>query len=197
MYAYIKGVLEEIHERSVVIDVGGIGYSISVPGSVISGLPQQGEKIKLFTYMHLREDMQDLYGFIEKEEKEFFIKLISVSGIGPKVALNMLSVYNGMQLVGAILTEDIKLLSTVPGIGKKTAGRLVLELRDKVDSTALNFRTSSTPLPRGSIHFEALEALQGLGYSAVDAENALKGIEGQDAAELIKWALKNLDSSRR
>lgn len=197
MYAYIKGSLAEIEDQAVVIETNGIGYLISVPGSVIARLPQQGESLKLYTYMHLREDIQDLYGFIEKEERAFFMKLISVSGIGPRVALNMLSAFDSRQLATAILTSDSKLLATIPGIGKKTAERLILELKDKVDKTLLDLRSPSGPIPRGSSFFEAMEALQGLGYSAIDAERALQGVEGQDAGELIKEALKNLDNRKR
>lgn len=198
MYAYIKGLFAEAGNQHVVLEANGIGYLLYVPNTVISGLPQQGDVIKLFTYMHLREDIQELYGFSDKEDKLFFEKLISVSGVGPKVALNMLSAYSRVQLATAIMTGDSKLLSTVPGIGKKTAERIILELKDKLDKAALVAQAGSDfPAVQGSIHFEALEALQGLGYSAADAENALRGLEGNDASELIRLALKNLDNRNR
>ncbi|HOB20416.1 MAG TPA: Holliday junction branch migration protein RuvA, partial [Candidatus Atribacteria bacterium] len=132
MYAYIKGTLEEVGNQQVILEANGIGYLIYVPNTVISDLPGQGEATKLFTYMHLREDVQELYGFLDEEDKLFFEKLITVSGIGPKAALNMLSSYSRLQLATAILTGDSKLLSTVPGVGRKTADRIILELKDKL-----------------------------------------------------------------
>ncbi len=198
MYAYIKGTLAEVGNQQVILEAHGIGYLIYVPNTVITDLPRQGEAAKLYTYMHLREDAQELYGFIDEEDKLFFDKLISVSGIGPKVALNMLSSYSRAQLAMAILTGDSRLLSTVPGVGKKTADRIILELKDKLDKAALAEKAGEgLPTARGSIYFEALEALQGLGYSAADAEDALRGLEGKDASDLIRQALRSLDNRNR
>lgn len=195
MYAYISGILEELDSQRVVIDVNGIGYSVFVPGSILQRLPSIGGRIKLFTYMHLREDCQDLYGFLEKEEKQFFEKLITVSGVGPKAALGMLSAFSVQQLAIAIVTGDRKILCNAPGIGRKTADRIILELQDKIDKNSIGIpKSTSSPIHKWTDErMEALEALQALGYSAADAEQALSGLEEKDTSTLIRLALKNLD----
>jgi len=131
MFAYIKGRLEEIYSKKVVIDAGGIGYEITVPTSLISKLPEKGSVVKLYTYFYVREDAQELYGFYEREDKSIFEKLITVSGIGPKVAMALLSNLSASQLALAIVTGDLKTLCSAPGVGKKTAQRMVLELKEK------------------------------------------------------------------
>ncbi|HHU77445.1 MAG: Holliday junction branch migration protein RuvA [Caldicoprobacterales bacterium] len=195
MYAYISGILEELDSQRVVIDVNGIGYSVFVPGSILQRLPSIGGRIKLFTYMHLREDCQDLYGFLEKEEKQFFEKLITVSGVGPKAALGMLSAFSVQQLAIAIVTGDRKTLCNAPGIGRKTADRIILELQDKIDKNSIGIpKSTSSPIHKWTDErMEALEALQALGYSSADAEQALSGLEEKDTSTLIRLALKNLD----
>ena len=129
MYAYISGMLEEFESQNVVIEANGVGYRIFVPGSILQRLPSLGEKTKLYTYLNIREDAQELYGFLEKEEKQFFEKLITVTGIGPKVALGMLSVHSVQQLAIAMATGDRQALCRAPGIGKNTAEGSILELQ--------------------------------------------------------------------
>ena len=200
MYAYISGTLEEMDSQQVVLEANGIGYRIFVPGLIIQRLPSRGNRVKLFTYLHLREDCQDLYGFLEKEEKQFFEKLITVSGVGPKVALGMLSTQPVNQLALAIVTGDRSTLCRAPGIGKKTAERLILELKDKIDNDAIKLpnAASSTANRWTNERTEALEALQSLGYPSAEAEAALLGLEDdKDASTLIRLALKNLDNRRR
>ena len=195
MYAYIRGILEEVDNQRVVVEANGVGYLIFVPNSVLHRLPPAGERIRLFTYFHLREDTQELYGFLEQEEKRFFEKLITVSGVGPKAALGMLSAFSARQLATAIVTGDRKLLCTAPGIGKKTAERILLELKDKIDQNALA-EGGAAPVPTvqwNEERMEALEALQALGYPAAEAEHALAGVQETDPSELVRLALKNMD----
>ena len=195
MYAYIRGILEEVDNQRVVVEANGVGYLIFVPNSVLHRLPPTGERIRLFTHFHLREDTQELYGFLEQEEKRFFEKLITVSGVGPKAALGMLSAFSARQLATAIVTGDRKLLCTVPGIGKKTAERILLELKDKIDQDVLTAGGAApTPTVRwNEERMEALEALQALGYPAAEAEHALAGVQSGDPSELVRLALKNMD----
>lgn len=199
MYAYISGTLEELDSQQAVVDVNGIGYRIFVPGSIIQRMPSKGSRVKLFTYLHLREDCQDLYGFLEKEEKQFFEKLITVSGVGPKAALGMLSTHPVSQLALAIVTGDRNTLCAAPGIGKKTADRIILELKDKIDKDAISLPDTGFSSGRlwSNERMEALEALQALGYPAVEAKRALSGLEEQDVSALIRLALKKLDNRRR
>lgn len=199
MYAYIQGILEEVENQRIVVDANGVGYLIFVPNSILNKLPPRGEKVKLYTYFHLREDVQELYGFLEKEEKQFFEKLITVSGVGPKAALNMLSAYTGRQLAVAIVTGDRRLLCTAPGIGKKTAERIILELKDKIDNEAITSQGADpAPITRwNNERMEALEALQALGYPAAEAEKALIGLEEKDPSELVRLALKNIGNRAR
>lgn len=195
MYAYISGLLEEIDSNHVVIETNGIGYRIFVPGLILQRLPSRGSRIKLFTYLHLREDCQDLYGFLEKEERRFFEKLITVSGVGPKVALGMLSTLSASQLAFAIISGDRKTLCKAPGIGKKTAERIILELQDKIDKDTIQVPDAGPAFSRWTNErLEALEALQALGYDAAEAESALAGLEEKDPSALIRLALKNLDN---
>ncbi len=195
MYAYIRGILEEVDNQRVVVEANGVGYLIFVPNSVLHRLPPTGERIRLFTHFHLREDTQELYGFLEQEEKRFFEKLITVSGVGPKAALGMLSAFSARQLATAIVTGDRKLLCTAPGIGKKTAERILLELKDKIDQDVLaEGGTASVPTVQwNEERMEALEALQALGYPAAEAEHALAGVQSGDPSELVRLALKNMD----
>lgn len=198
MFAYIKGIFEEIENNQVVIDVNGVGYSIMVPESVIPKLPQIGEALKLYTYFQVREDGQELYGFLNKKEKQLFEKLLTVTGIGPKVATGILSVLSPEQVATAIITGDEKTLCSAPGIGKKSAQRLILELKDKLDNSFITLPQTSRVAPVSSDKMEALQALSSLGYQQFEAERALSGIDRSitDTSDLIRLALKNLDSRR-
>ena len=198
MFAYIRGRLEEIHTNKVVIDVGGIGYEITVPSSLISKLPEQGSVVKLYTYLNVREDVQELYGFYGKEDKSIFEKLITVSGIGPKVAMGILSTLSASQLAVAIVTGDIKTLCTAPGVGKKTAQRIVLELKEKIDKEEI-IQPPEPEMPSAAQDHthEVVQALIALGYNSSEAMEALSSIEdkNQDVSTLIRLALKALDKS--
>lgn len=196
MFAYIKGSLEEIHSNKVIIDVGGVGYEIIVPSSLISRLPEQGSIVKLYTYFNVREDAQELYGFYQKEDKSIFEKLITVSGIGPKVAIGLLATLSASQLAAAIVTGDIKTLCTAPGIGKKTAQRIVLELKEKIDKEeiAQQSETKMLAAEKDDTH-EVIQALIALGYKPSEAREALASIQDkkQDVPTLIRLSLKVLD----
>lgn len=193
MIAFIKGKLADIQAGSVIIDVGGIGYKVQVPLSLQYRLPAAGSELMLHTSLVVREDSFSLYGFQGENELAFFLKLLNVSGVGPRGALAILSIYTPAELGRAIAGEDIASLTRAPGIGKKTAARIVLELKDKVSDL---FDTSD---PRNIVigrEVDALEALEALGYSAVEARRAVKeaqaGLENPPVEELVKNALRLL-----
>ncbi len=184
-------------QQQIILDVNGIGYSVIVPTSLIPNLPSKGTEIKLYVYLAVRQDGLELYGFIDKEERILFEKLISVSGIGPKGAISMLSVLTPTQLALAIATGDIKTLSTAPGVGKKTSQRIILELKEKIDKAFLsNSKPSYDELivADGPMK-EAIQALIALGYQANDARRALDSVDSpnEDTSTLVRLALKALD----
>jgi|LSQX01.1.fsa_nt_gb Holliday junction DNA helicase RuvA len=196
MFAYIKGTLEEVHPQKVVLEVDGIGYEIMVPESILPKLPETGSQIKLYTYFNVREDIQELYGFYNREEKSIFEQLITVSGIGPKVSMAILSVLTPAQLALAIVTDDVKTLCTAPGVGKKTAQRMVLELKEKINHEELIGQgdpdSGDSTMGRQN---EVVEALVALGYQPQEARQAFNAIENkeQDVSTMIRLSLKMLD----
>lgn len=197
MISYLRGTLIENTIEYTVLEVGGIGYKVLTPATVALSLNQTGSEIKLFTYLHVREDILQLYGFLQKEDLSSFELLLSVSGIGPKGALAILSFLSSERLYSAILNEDIGLLSKVPGIGKKTAQRMVLELKDKVKKLSTGTEVAGKEVPSLCEEFEddAIEALIALGYQrneAVKAVGKAKGLEYKNSQDLIKGALKEL-----
>lgn len=194
MIALIEGKLLEKSKGSVVISAGGVGYLISVPMSTLENLPDTGEIVSLRTYLYVREDTLHLYGFLTLQERGAFEKLISVSGLGPRGALAALSSLNPERLVLAIEQSQLSLLSRVPGIGKKTAERIVFELKGKL--------TDLIPLEvvagraRG-VGEEAISALVSLGYTDFQAENAVRKVlkdadEGIESGELVRRALTQI-----
>lgn len=202
MIASVKGKLEGVSADSVTIDVNGMGVEVIVPSSVINRLPRPYEDIKLHTYLHIREDAMQLFGFLDKEDLDFFKLLITVNGIGPKAAIAILSSMSTDVLTFAILSEDIKTIEKAQGIGAKTAKKLVLELKDKVgviNAKAVELRSDSSPfisLTIGSaIKEEASQVLEALGYSRTEAMKAITAIEITEemtSEDLVKSALKNL-----
>ncbi len=195
MIARLRGTLVETGPDVALLDVGGVGYELFASASTLRRLSNPGAEVSLHTYLHVRDDALQLFGFAERAEKELFELLIAVSGIGPKVALAVLSAFSADELRKALGTEDVALIATVPGIGKKTAQRLVLELKEKVAS---GMETGELLLPgvSQSVFVEAREALAGLGYAPVEAKRALEGFEPDGAEptteELVKYALRNL-----
>ena len=202
MIASVKGKIEGVTADSVIIDVNGMGVEVIVPSSVINRLPRQDEAIKLHTYLHIREDAMQLFGFLDKEDLDFFKLLITVNGIGPKAAIAILSSMSADVLTFAILSEDIKTIEKAQGIGAKTAKKLVLELKDKVgviNAKAVELQSDSSSdisLTIGSaIKEEASQVLEALGYSRTEAMKAITAIEITEemtSEDLVKSALKNL-----
>lgn len=202
MIASVKGKLEGVTADSVIIDVNGMGVEVIVPNNVIGRLPKQDEAIKLHTYLHIREDAMQLFGFLEKEDLDFFKLLITVNGIGPKAAIAILSSMSTDVLTFAILSEDIKTIEKAQGIGAKTAKKLVLELKDKVG--VINEKTLtrgtdselvSVSVAGSKVKEEAYQVLEALGYSRTEAMKSITAIEITEemtAEELVKLALKNL-----
>ena len=209
MYAYLKGTLEEVTEDNIVVEVNGIGYNVKVSTTTADLLPGLGNEIKIYTYTLVREDTFSLYGFLTRDDLEIFKKLITVNGIGPKGGLAILSVMSADALRFAIMAGDAKSIAKAPGVGSKTAERVILDLRDKIslEDTLHGFGTENDirgmttgTLPGGAasdnaMKKEAIEALVALGYSASDAAAAVKKVElTEDATveSLLKLALKHM-----
>ena len=200
MYSYIKGVLAELEEDAIVVETGGIGYHISTTGQTFSRLPSLGDEVKIYTYLYIREDAMLLYGFCSKDELRVFKLLLGVSGIGPKGALAILSVMTTDDLRFAVLGDDAKTIAKAPGVGVKTAQRLILELRDKLsiedafEEKLSQAEDTARDKAKGAKN-EAVQALVALGYSSSEALKALGGIEiteETDVEDLLKAALKNM-----
>lgn len=194
MYSYIKGTIEELYLDHIVIDNNNIGYRINVSSNTLKDL-QLGNMAKIYTKLIVREDDMSLCGFASRKELEMFKLLTSVSKIGPKVGLGILSCATPPQLSAYILSEDIAKLSKCPGVGKKTAERIILELKDKVDKESAEFEaTLFNQAPTGLELDEAVEALLALGYSNVEAKEAVQKFkkDGLKTEDLIKKALTYL-----
>lgn len=198
MFSYIKGELVEITTDSIVIDVGGIGYCLTVSGSTLNRLPYIGDTIKVFTYLYLREDLMMLYGFVDKDELDMFKMLISVSSIGPKGAIAILSTLTTDDLRFAILSGDAKAISKAPGIGGKTASRVILELKDKMSLEDAFLKKSAhvdASNPVSGIKNDAVLALTSLGYSSTESLKAVSSVEiteDMDVETVLKLALKKV-----
>lgn len=202
MIAYVKGIVENIEEDNVVIDVGGIGYNVKVSADTAARMPGVGEQAKLYTYMNVREDAVSLFGFLAKDDLAVFRQCITVSGIGPKGALAILSTLNADSLRFAIMSGDAKAISRAPGIGVKTAERLILELKGKIraEDTLIgremeDYRGMADPVGDTAQKREAVEALVSLGYGqaeALRAVNAIEGIQDMDSGAVLKAALKKM-----
>lgn len=190
MIARVTGRVAEKSAASCVIEVGGIGLRLFMSTASLSRLPAAGDEVTVHTHLHVREDELTLFGFESPEEQDLFEKLITVSGVGPKVALSALSALAPSALAEAIAREDDALIATVPGIGKKTAQRLIVELKDKVGAPGLEGARS---VVRGSAGAEATEALAAMGFSPAEVAVALKGYDGPDDAQaLLRYALRRL-----
>ena len=198
MIHFIKGQLDTVAEQQIVVENRGIGYEILVPASVI--------QVKIYTYMHVREDAMQLYGFMTKDEREMFQLLITVNGIGPKGALGILSIMDTDALRFAILSDDAKSISKAPGIGAKTASKLILELKDKVDFeeavdtmlTQGEQNAAEAAAGAGDVGYranDAIQALVALGYSSTEAVKAVKKVtltEEMTTEDILKASLKYL-----
>ncbi|MHB9111251.1 MAG: Holliday junction branch migration protein RuvA [Thermoleophilia bacterium] len=191
MIASLTGQLRSRDTDGIVLDVAGVGYRVAMPARSLDRLDPSRE-VFVFTYLHVREDVMCLYGFIETEERDFFELLKGVSGVGPKVAIGILSAYGPADLRRAVLNRDIAVFQSISGIGKKTAERLVLELKDKVGDFSDAAAGEAAAVGNGSYQL-AREALVSLGYNFAEAEAALAGADPDtDAEELVRGALKKI-----
>lgn len=199
MFHYINGITAELMPNLAVIDCGGVGFEINTSAYTISQL-KAGEKAKLFTYMYIREDCMDIYGFASKSEKRCFEMLIGISGVGPKAAIAILSTGSPENLVMNIISGNDKALTAAPGIGKKTAQRIILELKDKLakETQEISFADvpafNSSPAAAGGKLSDAGAALAVLGYSAAEISAALKKVDTENLSleEIIKACLKQM-----
>lgn len=198
MIAFLRGEVTVIRNDSVVIDVGGIGYDVCMPSSSLKRLGRTGEEVMVYTHLQLREDTAVLYGFMNQEDLEMFRLLIGVSGIGPKGAVAILSALTSSDLRFAILADDVKSISAAPGIGRKTAQKMILELKDRIDFTeAIQSNSLAGTVSAGSddARSEAVQALTALGYSGAESLRAVNRIpdeEGLTTEDILKLALKEI-----
>lgn len=196
MIAYIDGKLVFREPASVIIDVNGVGYQIKTSLTTFSALPQ-GERCRLQTYLHIKEDAHTLYGFMTSAEKDLFLLLISISGVGPNTGLTILSSLTVEEVQQAILREDVRTIQQVKGIGSKTAQRIILELRDKIKKETLTSDVAVLPAAtHNTVRAEALSALVTLGFVKNVAEKTIDAIIKRESRnlsveELIKFALKS------
>lgn len=200
MIGFLFGKIDEITEDNVILDVSNVGYEIKISTATASALPGIGREVKIYTYTAVREDVIALYGFLTRDELKLFKQLITVNGIGPKGALGILSAMDVTELRLAILAGDAKKISKAPGIGAKTAERIILDLRDKVsmEDTLGISEAACAPVSRNKTNpniTEAVEALTALGYSATESLKAVQKVEGASelpVEEILKAALKQM-----
>lgn len=201
MISFIKGELADIKEKYIVLECNNIGYEIFLPASAIMELPPRKSTVKIYTYLHVKEDGLSLYGFLTRDDLEMFKLLITVNGIGPKGALGILSGITADEIRFAILAEDTRTLAKAPGIGAKTAGKIILELRDKLkleEAFEQKLKNEAGRLDSGSIYGkreEAISALMALGYSSSEAYRIVTQIEITDdmsTEDIIKLCLKKI-----
>ncbi len=202
MIGYLKGEIAAIYEDRVIIEVSGVGYNVFMPATSLDLIDGVGINIRIYTYLSVREDAMTLYGFLTKDDLDLYRMLITVNGIGPKGALSLLSVMTAEQLRFAILSGDAKQIGKAPGVGPKTAQRVIIDLKDRIDTATL-FDTSSytgntdngTGHTLTKVFEEAAEALTALGYSQSDSYKAVKSIdagEDPDVETVLKLALSYL-----
>ncbi|MGI6172381.1 MAG: Holliday junction branch migration protein RuvA [Christensenellales bacterium] len=197
MYAHIEGIVSEKGADSLVLDCGGVGYLLMVSSNTLAGAPAIGQKMKCYTVLSVREDAMELFGFYSKEEKRMYEKLRGVSGIGPRTAMGILSALTVRELSLALVTGDIAMISRAPNVGRKTAQRLVLELKEKIDNdelVALGAEPVAVGRPENNMQADAIEALMTLGYAQSEAARAVSRV-GDSAAnvnDLVMLALKGM-----
>jgi len=195
----LNGILDSVDQNSIVLDVNGVGYQVYVPSSALPKLPKLGQAVSMFTCQVVREDSNDLYGFLTKEERHLFSIILSVSGFGPKSAMNLISAFKIEQLVAAITRGNVELLSTVHGIGLKSAQKLVIELKEKVGKV---FSVQKSDIVKGlpgedPMVSDAISALITLGYTPHEARDAIMKVgvdfnKAKSVEDVIKQSLKSL-----
>ena len=202
MIAYLKGTLEEIGNDYIVVDVNNIGYQVKVSLRVMEGLPSIGNQMKIHTYTYVREDVIALYGFLTKDDLQMFLLLLGVNGVGPKGALGILSMFSAQELRLAIISQDVKTIAKAPGIGAKTAQRMLIDLKDKVSIEETfekmgeqSMTASATSTAGSGAKADAIEALTALGYSASESMKVVNMVEitdGMSSDTILKQALKHM-----
>ncbi|MGN1377743.1 MAG: Holliday junction branch migration protein RuvA [Dorea sp.] len=204
MIAYVRGTLAAMEEDRVIIDVGGIGYGVYMAGRAMGMLPRTGKEVKIHTYLHVKEDMMQLYGFLTRDELSVFRMLIGVNGIGPKGALGILSALSPDDLRFAVASNDVKAIQAAPGIGKKTAEKLILELKDKlkledalehISDGEMSSVSGTSDAGYAEVQSEAVQALTALGYGSTEALKAVKQVEiteDMKVEEVLKQALRKM-----
>lgn len=201
MISYVRGELVAMEKSKIIVDVNGVGYGIFMPEASMGMLPQLGNEVKIHTYLNVREDAMQLFGFLTRDDLEIFKLLIGVSGIGPKGGLSILSKLTVDDLRFAVLSGDAKAISAAPGIGKKTAEKVIIELKDKLDLEEMlqgpseqGTMVSSVDTGANSVQSEAVQALVALGYGSTESLKAVKRVNLENATveEVLKQALKHL-----
>lgn len=201
MISYVRGELVAMEKTKIIVDVNGVGYGIFMPEASMGMLPQIGNEVKIHTYLNVREDVMQLFGFLTRDDLEIFKLLIGVSGIGPKGGLSILSKLTADDLRFAVLSGDAKAISAAPGIGKKTAEKVIIELKDKLDLEEMlqgpseqGTMVSSVDTGANSVQSEAVQALVALGYGSTESLKAVKRVNLENATveEVLKQALKYL-----
>lgn len=191
MIAYVKGIIAHKDGYGVILEANGIGYEMSMSSKALGTLPAVGNTAQVWTYLHVKDDGMSLFGFCDAAEKEMFVKLIGVSGIGPKMAISALSTFNPKELASAIAAGDVTRISSVPGVGKKTAQRVVLELQGILKSEADQFSTAEDSAKSGAMA-DASAALESMGFTSPEIAAALKGCTSEDVSAIMRYALKQL-----
>lgn len=203
MISYIRGELVAIEEEKVIVDVNGVGFGIFMPGQAMNQLPALGKEMKLHTYMNVREDAIQLFGFLTRDDLQIFKLVIGVSGIGPKGGLSILSHLSPDELRFAVMSHDVKAISGAPGIGKKTAEKLIIELKDKLriedvlERNADVSKSAASSSAANQVQAEAIQALVALGYGSTEAASAVRKVEVTEALtveDVLKQALKYMIS---
>jgi holliday junction DNA helicase RuvA len=195
---FVEGVLVEKGEEGAVIQTGGLGLVLFLSLPTLQKLPPAGKKVKLFSYLHVKEDLLQLYGFSDRGEREIFLKLIAVTGVGPKVALAVLSAYDPDSFVRIVASEDLEAITAVSGVGKKSGQRIILELKDKLAPLAGELGPLVGGPDGGGLTREVREALKGLGYTSAESNRALEGYVADEPSleDMLKYALRRLGGSK-
>jgi Holliday junction DNA helicase RuvA len=203
MIAFLRGEVADMTDGSIVLDVNGVGYEVLVSGQLLSMLEGVGQELKLYTYMQVREDAVVLFGFLTRDDLQMFKMLISVNGVGPKAGLGILSALSADDLRFAILADDAKKIAKAPGIGAKTAQKIILELKDKLDLeeafekklTSNQMTDEAAALAGGDVMQDAVQALVALGYGSTEALKVVRSVKpsaDMDVEQILKEALKRL-----
>lgn len=201
MIAYLKGIVAEVSQTRLVLDVNNVGYQIYISSREAAAMPGRGEEVKIYTYLNVKEDAMQLFGFLSEDDLEMYKLLLNVNGIGPKAALGILSVLTADELRFAVLSDDAKTIAKAPGVGGKTAQKLILELKDKLsleEAFQKKLEHTAAPLGKGGMSdakAEAVQALTALGYSGSDALKAVRRSGADDDADteqILKLALKQM-----